>query len=724
MKRVYLSFSLMVMLLATLFFVSANAQNGTSTPNWNFNCSDGQYVEIIGSGTQVPGAPPTILNIPDIASIDSIVTEVVFKGAPQNLPTSATIMSSAAQVVTNSTQIILPNFGSSETAGVFRTTMLPASQLQASVAPPSAGSYTWAFIAYVYRHGSGKASSGVYSSSVVLNNVYTITLPLPVTVGPKNIVVNSILSELNADTNRIVLVNVTAGGVTVLDSVENPNLGKSLSVTDYTLVNVAGNVTSVTLTYNSPISLPGGKYGDSFIPAANVTFDNCPCNMTLAAIPSNVSCNGGSDGGVDLTVTGGTPPLNYVWSNSASTEDLTNVSAGIYSVTVFDANQCTATATSIIVSEPSAINAAVISSTNVSINGGSDGTAIAMGSGGTSPYTYLWSNNQSTANATGLSATTYTVTVTDANGCSDMDNVTLTQPDPLFIITSHTDVLCNGALTGAANVVSVSGGVSPYTYLWNTNATTSTISNLSVGAYTVTVTDVNGASQSATEIVMGPLSPVSATAIVVNENCFGGANGSIDITPAGGTPGYTYLWNTGANTQDLIAIPGGTYTVTITDANGCSIMRTETLTEPDTFVVSETHVDILCNGDATGSINLTVNGGTTPYVFAWSNGMTIQNLSNLTAGPYTVFVTDASLATGCTAQLTVNLTEPTPITIVMESPDLSCFGDQNGVATASASGGTPGYTYLWNTGATGFQLNNLGCRDLCSNCYRCKRMYA
>ncbi|NNM15780.1 MAG: hypothetical protein HKO56_03900, partial [Bacteroidia bacterium] len=151
MKLVTSSFSVIVFLLASLFMVPAQAQFGTSTPDWNFSCPDGQYVDVYGSGTQVPGSPPTVLNIPNIANVDSIVTEVVFKGAPANLPVSATIMTSAAQTITNPNQIILPNYGSSETAGVFRTTVLPASQLMASVAPPSAGSYTWAFIAYVYR---------------------------------------------------------------------------------------------------------------------------------------------------------------------------------------------------------------------------------------------------------------------------------------------------------------------------------------------------------------------------------------------------------------------------------------------------------------------------------------------------------------------------------------------------------------------------------------------
>ena len=383
------------------------------------------------------------------------------------------------------------------------------------------------------------------------------------------------------------------------------------------------------------------------------------------------------------------------------------MAAGTYAVTATDANGCTLSQSTTIGQPASAVGVAITASSNVTINGGSDGTATAMSSGGTPTYTMVWSNGDTGPNADSLSAGIYTVTTTDANGCTATTTVVITEPTPLNIETTHTDILCNGDSTGTASVTSVTGGVSPYTYLWNTGATTSTISNLVAGTYTVTVTDMNGATAVGMETVLQPHTAVSATAVVVNENCFGGSNGSIDLTPAGGTPGYTYAWNTGATTQDLIAIPGGTYTVIITDANGCSVIHTETLTEPDPFVVSETHVNILCNGDATGSIDLTVNGGTTPYIFAWSNGITTQNLSNLTAGPYTVFVSDASLATGCTAQLTVNITEPTAVNVNAVPTAVLCFGGQTGSAVASASGGTPGYTYMWNTGATTANISNL-----------------
>ncbi|NDC07664.1 MAG: hypothetical protein EBZ86_10190 [Synechococcaceae bacterium WB9_2_069] len=190
------------------------------------------------------------------------------------------------------------------------------------------------------------------------------------------------------------------------------------------------------------------------------------------------SCPNGNNGAIDLTVAGGIAPYIFTWSNGASTEDLSSLTAGNYSVSVTDFNGCTANA-NVTITQPTLLTTSA-SSTNVTCNGLNNGTATVTAAGGTAPYTYLWNSGATTPSITNLAPGNYSVTVTDANGCSANANVTITQPILLTANASSTNLACNGINNGTATVTAA-GGTASYNYLWNTGATTPSITNLAPG---------------------------------------------------------------------------------------------------------------------------------------------------------------------------------------------------------------------------------------------------
>ncbi len=414
-----------------------------------------------------------------------------------------------------------------------------------------------------------------------------------------------------------------------------------------------------------------------------------PASMSLTETHVNVLCNGGNTGSIDLTVSGGSSPYTYSWTGGATTQDRSGLTAGTYTVTVTDANTCTKTL-SVTITEPASMS---LTETHVNVlcNGGNTGSIDLTVSGGSSPYTYSWTGGATTQDRSGLTAGTYTVTVTDANTCTKTLSVTITEPAAMSLTETHVNVLCNGGNTGSIDLT-VSGGSSPYTYSWTGGATTQDRSGLTAGTYTVTVTDANTCTKTLSVTITEPAS-MSLTETHVNVLCNGGNTGSIDLTVSGGSSPYTYSWTGGATTQDRSGLAAGTYTVTVTDANTCTKTLSVTITEPASMSLTETHVNVLCNGGNTGSIDLTVSGGSSPYTYSWTGGATTQDRSGLTAGTYTVTVTDAN---SCTKTLSVTITQPAALvlnsTIVNPS---NCFV-ADGSIDLSVSGGTLAYTYDWS----------------------------
>ncbi|MFN0175594.1 MAG: beta strand repeat-containing protein, partial [Saprospiraceae bacterium] len=416
---------------------------------------------------------------------------------------------------------------------------------------------------------------------------------------------------------------------------------------------------------------------------------------------TDVTCNGAANGTITTTVTMGTPPYTYAWSDGGvTTQNRTGLAPGTYTVTVTDANMLTGTA-SIMITEPPAL---VLTETHVNVlcNGASTGSIDLTVTGGTGAYTYSWTGGATSQDRTGLTAGTYTVTVTDANGCTKTLSVTITQPAAIVLTETHVDVLCNGNSTGSIDLT-VSGGVTPYTYSWTGGATTQDRTGLTAGTYTVTVTDANACTKTLSVTITQPTAIVLSTT-QVNVLCNGGSTGSIDLTVSGGVTPYTYSWSNSATTEDLSGIAAGTYGVTVTDANACTKFTSATITQPPLIVLTETHVNVLCNGASTGSIDLTVTGGVTAYTYSWTGGATTQDRSGLAAGTYTVTVTDAN---ACTKTLSATLTEPAPM-VLTTTTTAACAGVNNGTIDLTVSGGIGAYTYLWTGGATTQDLANLG----------------
>ncbi|HXB10822.1 MAG TPA: PKD domain-containing protein, partial [Bacteroidia bacterium] len=284
---------------------------------------------------------------------------------------------------------------------------------------------------------------------------------------------------------------------------------------------------------------------------------------------------------------------------------------------------------------------------------------------------YVWSNGQTSSNATGLSASTYTVTITDANGCTLTITATVTNAASETVsICGNTAVSCNGGSNGTLSSCVV-GGTTPYTYAWTpAGGTNALASNLTAGTYTITVHDANGCISTASATITQPPLLVASTAAPVNVLCNGGSIGSDLASATGGTGAYSYSWAPGGQTNaNATGLSAGTYTVTLTDANGCTATAKTTITQPPVLSIAAAGFPVTCNGGSDGSSTAIPAGGTPAYIYAWAPaGGTGAIASNLTAGTYTITVTDAH---GCMHDTTVTVTQPNPIVVTFSADSLA-----------------------------------------------------
>ncbi len=421
--------------------------------------------------------------------------------------------------------------------------------------------------------------------------------------------------------------------------------------------------------------------------------DSISANSTF----TDASCNGVCDGTASVTPIGGTPPYTFLWSTGATTSSVSGLCAGPVSVTITDDNGCTKVVNFNIGSP----NGLTISSTttNPTCNGDCDGSATANPLGGTGPYVYQWDDpsSQTTQTATGLCAGTYIVTVTDFNGCSGNDTVTIIDPTLIIANAVTTPSTC-GNSDGTASVCASSGGTGSHTYFWPSLGSNScSVTGLAAGTYTVEITDNNGCMQSfqiTISDVNGPVISVAQT----NASCNGVCDGTATVTVISGTPTYQYLWLPGGQTTTSVTgLCAGSYTVQVTDGNGCITTQNVIITDNTAISVAVSTVDATCNGVCDGSAIAVPNGGVPPYSFSWSNGQTINAVGGLCAGNYTVTVVDAI---GCSVIQNVTINEPPILSVSVSGIAANCNGSCDGQATANPIGGTGPYTYLWSTNAT------------------------
>jgi len=417
-------------------------------------------------------------------------------------------------------------------------------------------------------------------------------------------------------------------------------------------------------------------------------------NVTASHVSANVSCHGGSNGTATVTPTGGTAPYTYSWSPSGgSAATASGLAAGTYSCLITDDHGCTHTE-SVTISEPTLLSAG-ITSTDVSCNGGSNGSSTATPSGGTAPYTYAWSPSGGTAAiASGLAAGTYSCLITDDHGCTHTESVTISEPTILSAGITSTDVSCNSGSNGSATVTPA-GGTAPYSYTWSpAGGSAATASGLAAGTYSCLITDDHGCTHTESVTISEP-TLLSAGITSTDVSCNGGSNGSATVTPAGGTAPYSYSWSpAGGTAATASGLAAGTYSCLITDDHGCTHTESVTISEPTLLSAGITSTDVSCNSGSNGSATVTPAGGTAPYSYSWSPaGGTAATASGLAAGTYSCLITDDH---GCTHTESVTISEPTLLSAGITSTDVSCNSGSNGSATVTPAGGTAPYSYTWS----------------------------
>ncbi len=405
-----------------------------------------------------------------------------------------------------------------------------------------------------------------------------------------------------------------------------------------------------------------------------------------------------------LNASGGTI---YSWSPTDGLDDpnISNPTADptttttTYTVTVGEGNGCEDTDEVIVTVNPLPIPNS--SATDETGNGFNDGTAMCAPTGGTPPFTYAWSNGETTQSIDTLPPAMYSVIVVDTNMCSANDTVIVNEfvCPTLTIISTQEDATCFEVCDGSIIITGVTNGVAPFTYLWSNSETGSTIDSLCDGSYSVTVTDALNCSVSGSFTITGPTELIS-NAEATNETGNDLNDGTAEASPSGGTEAYTYSWSNGDSTQMITGLSPAEYTVTVTDANGCESIETVNVVEFECqgLSIQNTLLHNPCFGDCMGSISIAaVEGGQSPFTYTWDNGSTEASIADLCAGTYNVTVVDDN---NCTVLGSYTIEAPNELTVNINSSDESGNDANDGTATATPSGGTSPYEYEWSNGET------------------------
>ena len=482
----------------------------------------------------------------------------------------------------------------------------------------------------------------------------------------------------------------------------------------------------------TPNNLCAGSYTLSVIDnngciASQAVTLTSPTSITNSVSITNVTCAGTCNGSATVTATGGTGPYLYSWDGASYTTsiDTTGFCAGKHTLQVKDKNGCTGTVLIFSITQPTALTAAVNNVTKSCLNI-CNGTATASASGGTLPYSYSWDNIAGTYTTSTTISTlcigTHTLYAKDANGCVASTIFNVQVIINVSILANSISVSCHGVCDGSASATAV-GGTPAYTYTW-TNSSGTVVSNnqnainLCPGTYTVLVEDKTTCASQDTITILNP-TVLTASVSIASTSCFGVCNGSATITPSGGTPPYTEQWsNNGIIGTHPTGLCAGTYTATVKDNRGCTVIDPITITTPAQFVLTPIVSSPTACLSSTGSINLGIAGGSPTYTVNWSNppGGTTTNLTGLASGIYTATVTDSH---GCDTAIAIGVSDPTgPTTTTVVNQNASCFGSCDGSATVSGTGVNP-INVIWTSG-TPSGLSPVTNSALCANNYPVK----
>lgn len=498
----------------------------------------------------------------------------------------------------------------------------------------------------------------------------------------------------------------------------NPTCGNSNGAVNVTVSGGNGPFTYAWSSGQTTEDISGVGAGSYIVNVSDGNGCTYPFTITLSnnggtsanAVATPQQCVGTNSGSINLTVGSGPAPITYLWSNGATTEDISGLAPGIYSVTVTDGAGCITTTSATV---NAATNMIITGNVTNESCGDQEGVIDISVMGGAGSYSYLWSNAAVTQDISDLTQGNYSVTVTDANNCQQNASFSVINlvgscvPDCDLVVTNS--LLSNetcGNTNGAVGV-NISTTNAPYTISWSNNATTSSITNLSAGTYTVTVEDNEGCIETQSYTITNSVGNLAISGTnITNETC-GNGLGAINITVSGGALPYSYLWSNNATTEDISNLSAGNYSVDITDGNGCTMTQSITVSN-NAGTLAQTYgnaADEFC-GDASGSIDITITGGNTPYDYSWTNGATTQDLIGISAGTYQCTITDDDGCMISTPVYTVN-NQSGGLTLNNVDIDNEICGNSQGEILVSLSGGAVPYSYSWSTGATTSSLTGL-----------------
>ena len=478
-----------------------------------------------------------------------------------------------------------------------------------------------------------------------------------------------------------------------------------------------GNMTSAVLI--------AGTYTDSIVDgnecvATNTIILTEPPALNSTLTPFDVSCNSFCDGEIISDISGGISPYDYEWSNLQSTANASNLCSGWYSLSITDENECVYDHPDIFINQPPEISVSIDFIANITAYAGTDGYIYISSSGGSGLLSTNWTSingfTSTIDDIVNLSASTYYLEIIDTNSCVYLDTFELTQPSSLWMsIDSVINTSCYDSCNGSINITA-NGGDSTYTYSWVNILDPSTIIsinddiyNLCYGEYIITVDD--GETTLIDTVNIYQPQPIT-TILSVNPILCNNGTTQAELNVWGGTQPFIYDWSNGGNSY-ITTISHGTHSINVVDMNGCSFDTSITLANPDSISTQTTNTNTDCFGGNNGSVSINItNGGTSPYNFSNDNGITYQSsntFNNLSAGNYFFLISDDN---NCLGSASAEVIEPSKIISTTTAIDASCYLECDGVASTTAAGGTPPYSYLWTNGDS-----TQTATDLCAGFY-------
>ena len=528
-------------------------------------------------------------------------------------------------------------------------------------------------------------SMGVYTDSILDANNCLLVVSEAIT-DPQDILINPLVLDVSCfgSADGTIQLQISGGNAPYSFNWSN---GDTLILTD----------SLVAATYFVSVS-----DANTCVKSDSIIVNQPLSDIQISSIITNTSCSYSADGMIDISVSGGSTPYTFLWNNSVITEDLINLSAANYSLTVTDASSCVISAQFLVQSPDSIVVAVLVDS--VSCNGMSDAGAALNIIGGIAPFTIQWFNSSTANTIQNLAIGTYSVDIIASNNCYQSQYFTVFEPLVLSVNLTPFDISCFGANDGVISPL-VNGGNGGYSYLWSNADTTIIADSLAAGIYNLTVTDAKNCTAINYGIISEPTAIYQTTA-VGDVSCYGGMDGMIDLSVLGGVTPYSFDWGDGTTNEDLSNVIAGIYTLTIIDANNCMVYVTDTINEPlAPILIQDSVIDVNCSNAANGSILLDVTGGTAPYSYVWSSGQNTVYINQLSPGQYSVLVFDDK---GCSENYSTILGSVNPITTSEVVVNESCLGANNGSILLQIDGGLSPYAIQWQTGDTVLNLQELG----------------